>query len=42
MATFRQAGRELLFPMPVHTVTVAANGWLIVGFGNEAAAFSRR
>lgn len=42
VATFRQAGRELLFPMPVHTVTVAANGWLIVGFGNEAAAFSRR
>ncbi|WP_405615942.1 hypothetical protein [Streptomyces sp. NBC_01508] len=37
LTTFQQAGRELLFPMPVHTVT-AANGRLVVGFGDEAAA----
>ncbi|MFE2947018.1 hypothetical protein ACFXHK_08275 [Embleya sp. NPDC059267] len=40
--TFRQAGRELLFPMPVHSVTAAPNDRLVVGFGSEAAALSRR
>ncbi|MET8828116.1 hypothetical protein ABZX40_21045 [Streptomyces sp. NPDC004610] len=39
-ATGRQIGRELVFPAPVHTLTVTPHGTLVTGFGNDIAALT--
>ncbi|MFI1518761.1 WD40 repeat domain-containing protein [Kitasatospora cineracea] len=41
-ASGRQIGRELVFPAPVHALTVIPEGSLVVGFGSDVAVLSLR
>ena len=38
----RRIGRELVFPAPVHALTVTPEGSLVVGFGGDVAALTLR
>ncbi|MEU9078274.1 hypothetical protein [Kitasatospora sp. NPDC048538] len=40
LAAGRQIGRELVFPAPVHALTVTPEGSLVVGFGGDVAVLS--
>ncbi|MGW1103415.1 WD40 repeat domain-containing protein [Streptomyces sp. NPDC002540] len=42
LAAGQQIGPPLVFPSPVHAVTVAPDGRLVAGFGSEAAVLSLR
>ncbi|MFB7007829.1 MULTISPECIES: WD40 repeat domain-containing protein [unclassified Streptomyces] len=42
LAAGQQIGPPLVFPSPVHAVTVAPDGRLVAGFGSEAAVLSPR
>nr|WP_237418397.1 hypothetical protein [Actinomadura rayongensis] len=38
--TGRQVGREWVFPAPVHALTVAPDGLVVVGFGDDVAVLA--
>ncbi|MET8628586.1 hypothetical protein ABZW30_33410 [Kitasatospora sp. NPDC004669] len=42
LAAGKQTGRPLVFPLPVHALTVTSSGRLVVGFGHELATLARR
>ncbi|MFJ1675567.1 hypothetical protein ACIODT_11175 [Streptomyces sp. NPDC088251] len=40
LTTGQRVGPELVFPAEVHPVAVTPDGWLVVGFGQEAAVMT--